>query len=100
MSVMRVYSLISTELQLAHRAFEGERQISARNEKAMLRNLIMLCSRMLDEYPTSIRDDMAATYKAGMSVPMKNAIIVRKGEKEVLTNLKTFLETRRENLFP
>jgi hypothetical protein len=80
---------------MAHKAFSGNHVVTARNEKAALRNLQVWVSRMIDEYGTTLRDDRSLQYEVGLSNQMKNAIIVRKGEKEVLTDLKKTIENQR-----
>ncbi len=96
LTVMRINELISTEFDHADKAFSGDGVISSRNEKAANRKLLQLVNRLLDAYTTSVADDKALSHDIGYSEQMRNAIIVRKGEKEVLQGLQHYLESKQE----
>jgi VIT1/CCC1 family predicted Fe2+/Mn2+ transporter len=60
-----------------------------------LRNLHTWVTKQLDSYPTSIVDDKALQHEIGISDNIRNSIIVRKGEKEILLDVIAKLESSR-----
>jgi len=99
----RISNIIPSEFSMVDRAFEGKgNRISDRNEKATVRQLISVVNRMLSLYPTTIEKDVEILKTLSLAPSNRNlraAIIVRKGEKEILQEFKLTLEKLRQQLY-
>lgn len=80
---MRIQALKPSEFDSYTKAFQG-RPISLRNELEVYRTLMLACQNLVKRYPTTLQQDAELLGKEDLSSNMRNAIHLRKGEKETL----------------
>ena len=57
--------------------------VTLRNELEVYRTLVVACQQLLKRYKTSYQDDLELL-KTELSPNVRNAVVLRKGEKETL----------------
>jgi hypothetical protein len=82
LAAMRVQALRPSEFDRYTRAFQG-RPVSLRNELEVYRTLVVACQQLLKRYKTSYQQD-TEVLKTELSANVRNAVVLRKGEKETL----------------
>jgi hypothetical protein len=82
LAAMRVQALKPSEFDSYERAFQG-RPVSLRNELEVYRTLVMACQNLLRRYKTTLQQDVDLL-KTELSENVRNAVVLRKGEKETL----------------
>lgn len=83
LAAMRIQALKPSEFDSYTKAFQG-RPISLRNELEVYRTLMLACQNLVKRYPTTLQQDAELLGKEDLSSNMRNAINLRKGEKETL----------------
>jgi len=81
-AAMRIQALKPSEFDQYTRAFEN-RPVTLRNELEVYRTLILACQNLLKRYKTTLQQD-AELLQTEVSLNVRNAITLRKGEKEAL----------------
>lgn len=74
-----------SELEFVDRALQGQ-AVSLTNEVKAFRAAIQALAGMLKGYPTTIEEDAALLARDDVSDNVRAAVIVRKGQKEILRN--------------
>jgi hypothetical protein len=82
LAAMRVQALRPSEFDRYIRAFQGK-PVTLRNELEVYRTLVVACQQLLKRYKTSYQDDLELL-KTELSPNVRNAVVLRKGEKETL----------------
>jgi len=82
LAAMRIQALRPNEFERYTRAFRGQ-AVSLRNELEVYRTLVVACQQLLKRYKTSYQEDVELL-KGELSVNKRNAVVMRKGEKETL----------------
>jgi hypothetical protein len=82
LAAMRIQALRPAEFERYVRAFRGQ-PVSLRNELEVYRTLVMACQELLKRYKTSYQEDVELL-KTELAPNKRNAVIMRKGEKETL----------------
>jgi hypothetical protein len=82
LAAMRIQALKPSEFDQYTRAFEG-RPVTLRNELEVYRTLILACQNLLKRYKTTLQQD-ADLLQTDLSHHVRNAVTLRKGEKETL----------------
>jgi len=88
-TTMRITKMTEAELhneQLTHNAI-SKRIVTPQNEIETFRSLIILTSNLLHQYPTLLEQDETFLKIGNLSPRQEHAIIVRLGEKKILTRL-------------
>jgi histone-lysine N-methyltransferase SETD3 len=82
LAAMRIQALKPSEFDSYSKAFQG-RPITLRNELEVYRTLMLACQNLMKRYPTSLQQD-AELLQGELTPNRRNAIELRKGEKETL----------------
>lgn len=82
LAAMRIQALRPSEFDRYMRAFRGQ-VVSLRNELEVYRTLVVACQQLLKRYSTSYQEDVELL-KTELSTNKRNAVVLRKGEKETL----------------
>jgi len=82
LAAMRIQALKPSEFDSYAKAFQG-RPVTLRNELEVYRTLMLACQNLMKRYPTSMQQD-AELLQGELSPNRRNAIELRKGEKETL----------------
>lgn len=81
LAAMRIQALKPSEFDSYAKAFKGP--VTLRNELEVYRTLMLACQSLVKRYKTTMQQD-AELLKGELSANMRNAITLRKGEKETL----------------
>lgn len=82
LAAMRIQALKPSEFDSYSRAFQG-RPVTLRNELEVYRTLMLACQNLVKRYKTTLQQDIELL-QTELSANMRNAIQLRKGEKETL----------------
>lgn len=82
LAAMRIQALKPSEFDAYSKAFQG-RPVTLRNELEVYRTLMLACQNLLKRYKTTIQQD-AELLKGELTPHIRNAVTLRKGEKETL----------------
>jgi histone-lysine N-methyltransferase SETD3 len=82
LAAMRIQALKPSEFDSYTKAFSNQ-PVSLRNELEVYRTLILACQNLLKRYKTTLQQD-AELLQTDLSANVRNAVILRKGEKETL----------------
>jgi hypothetical protein len=95
LSYLRLHSLIGSESITVTRGSERTSvvAINRRNEAAALSALLEACRAALDAFDTTIAEDDALLCDPNLTLNLRNAVIVRRGEKRVLHHYRQLAET-------
>ena len=80
LSVMRF-----SELDRVHDALQGK-SVSLENEYRAYRSILQALTAALKSFPTTLEEDVAILATPAISVNLRHAVILRKTQKELLTN--------------
>jgi len=83
--VFRLSTLTFAELEHLNDALEGK-PVSLENELKAYRSILNAIQSLLKQYSTTVEQDAQLLQSTTLSVNVRNAIILRKGEKEILLN--------------
>jgi len=81
LAAMRIQALKPSEFDSYTKAFRGP--VTLRNELEVYRTLMLACQSLIKRYKTTMQQD-AELLKGDLSQNMRNAVTLRKGEKETL----------------
>lgn len=81
LAAMRIQALKPSEFDSYAKAFRGP--VTLRNELEVYRTLMLACQSLVKRYKTTMQQD-AELLKGELSQNMRNAVTLRKGEKETL----------------
>ena len=86
-----------SELEFAAEALQGK-AVSLTNEMRSMRAAINALTSMLKTFATSVSQDVELLASEGLSVNQRNAVILRKTQKEILINNIVILGKMWENI--
>jgi len=82
LAAMRIQALKPSEFDSYAKAFKGQ-PVTLRNELEVYRTLMLACQNLLKRYKTTYQQDQALL-QTELSTHVRNAVTMRKGEKEAL----------------
>jgi len=95
--VFRLSVMEFGELELLNEALQGK-GVTLKNELRAFRSAIRSLSGMLQTFDTTIAQDNELLASEGLSVNKRNAVVLRKTQKEVITNVILVLGKMWENI--
>eukprot|EP00656_Telonema_subtile_P003330 TRINITY_DN11523_c0_g1_i6.p1 TRINITY_DN11523_c0_g1~~TRINITY_DN11523_c0_g1_i6.p1 ORF type:complete len:272 (+),score=117.49 TRINITY_DN11523_c0_g1_i6:85-900(+) len=83
MAAMRIQALRPNEFDKYTRAYKGL-PVTLRNELEVYRTLVVACQQLLKRYKTTYQEDLELLKDESLTSNVRNAVVLRKGEKEAL----------------